>query len=144
MSVIFNLPSLKSEKRDHFINRPIELSFEIPYFTVSGILIRYLKIEEKSNYTANPFVRYISKNGKYYIRTNYNNKGWSNYYNFYHYYKSCYDYCNYDNDVIILIVVTRYYFQKLFSNNFSKILFRILFCLYDFYNCINVYKNLLN
>lgn len=71
MKASISLPSVASHSRDTFASRPIELSFEIPYFTVSGILIRYLKIEEKSNYKASPFVRYITKNGKYYIRTSY-------------------------------------------------------------------------
>jgi AP-1 complex subunit mu len=71
LKVSIKLPSVTSSNREVFMSRPIELSFEIPYFTVSGILIRYLKIEDKSNYKAAPFVRYITKNGKYYIRTNY-------------------------------------------------------------------------
>lgn len=29
---------------------PITVKFEIPYFTVSGIQVRYLKIVEKSGY----------------------------------------------------------------------------------------------
>ena len=32
--------------------RPINVKFEIPYFTVSGIQVRYLKIVEKSGYQA--------------------------------------------------------------------------------------------
>ncbi len=40
---------------------PINVSFEIPYFTVSGIQVRYLKVAEKSGYQALPWVRYISK-----------------------------------------------------------------------------------
>ena len=31
---------------------PINVKFEIPYFTVSGIQVRYLKIVEKSGYQA--------------------------------------------------------------------------------------------
>lgn len=31
---------------------PISIKFEIPYFTVSGIQVRYLKIVEKSGYQA--------------------------------------------------------------------------------------------
>lgn len=31
---------------------PIKVSFEIPYFTVSGIQVRYLKIVERSGYTS--------------------------------------------------------------------------------------------
>jgi len=42
---------------------PISVKFEIPYFTVSGIQVRYLKIIEKSGYQALPWVRYITQNG---------------------------------------------------------------------------------
>ena len=46
---------------------PINIKFEIPYFTVSGIQVRYLKIVEKSGYQALPWVRYITQNGGKYI-----------------------------------------------------------------------------
>ena len=39
------------------------VKFEIPYFTVSGIQVRYLKIVEKSGYQALPWVRYITQHG---------------------------------------------------------------------------------
>ena len=42
---------------------PLTVKFEIPYFTVSGIQVRYLKIVEKSGYQALPWVRYITQNG---------------------------------------------------------------------------------
>jgi len=42
---------------------PITVKFEIPYFTVSGIQVRYLKVVEKSGYQALPWVRYITQNG---------------------------------------------------------------------------------
>jgi AP-1 complex subunit mu len=38
---------------------PITIKFEIPYFTVSGIQVRYLKIVEKSGYQALPWVRCV-------------------------------------------------------------------------------------
>lgn len=47
---------------------PISVKFEIPYFTVSGIQVRYLKIIEKSGYQALPWVRYITANGDYQLR----------------------------------------------------------------------------
>lgn len=47
---------------------PIAVKFEIPYFTVSGIQVRYLKIIEKSGYQALPWVRYITQNGDYQLR----------------------------------------------------------------------------
>jgi len=47
---------------------PITISFEIPYFTVSGIQVRYLKIIEKTGYQAQPWVRYITQSGDYQIK----------------------------------------------------------------------------
>jgi AP-1 complex subunit mu len=47
---------------------PISVKFEIPYFTMSGIQVRYLKIVEKSGYQALPWVRYITQNGDYHWR----------------------------------------------------------------------------
>jgi AP-1 complex subunit mu len=49
---------------------PITITFEIPYFTVSGIQVRYLKILERTErYTALPWVRYITRAGDFQIRT---------------------------------------------------------------------------
>jgi len=48
--------------------KPIGVKFEIPYFTVSGIQVRYLKIIERSGYQALPWVRYITANGDYQLR----------------------------------------------------------------------------
>ena len=45
--------------------RPIAVNFEIPYYTASGLQVRYLKIVEKSGY---PWVRYITRNGDYQLR----------------------------------------------------------------------------
>ena len=49
---------------------PISVKFEVPYFTVSGIQVRYLKIVERSGYAALPWVRYITQSGNYEIRVN--------------------------------------------------------------------------
>lgn len=86
-----NLPSVEGDLEEK--KRPIEVKFEIPYFTTSGIQVssdvkdsqhlnivinnqsfifqvRYLKIIEKSGYQALPWVRYITQNGDYELRTN--------------------------------------------------------------------------
>ncbi|KAF8902867.1 Mu homology domain-containing protein [Gymnopilus junonius] len=69
MRAHFGLPSVKSEQ-DLEKRPPITVKFEIPYFTVSGIQVRYLKIVEKSGYQALPWVRYITQNGDdYSLRT---------------------------------------------------------------------------
>ena len=66
----FKLPSVISSKRENFKKQPIKINFEIPYFTVSGFQVRYLKIQEKSGYHALPWVRYITQNGDFQIRMN--------------------------------------------------------------------------
>lgn len=68
MTATFGLPSVASETRDAYQKRPISVKFEIPYFTVSGVTVRYLKIVEKSGYQALPWVRYITQNGEYQLR----------------------------------------------------------------------------
>lgn len=67
MRAHFALPSVESEEIES--RKPISVKFEIPYFTVSGIQVRYLKIIEKSGYQALPWVRYITQNGDYTLRT---------------------------------------------------------------------------
>jgi AP-1 complex subunit mu len=67
MRAHFGLPSITGED-DSKLKAPINVKFEIPYFTVSGIQVRYLKIIEKSGYQALPWVRYITQNGDYQIR----------------------------------------------------------------------------
>eukprot|EP00045_Choanoeca_perplexa_P008805 m.82736 g.82736 ORF g.82736 m.82736 type:complete len:445 (-) comp14632_c0_seq2:1538-2872(-) len=67
MKAHFNLPSVEGEEAE--ARPPIQVKFEIPYFTTSGIQVRYLKIIEKSGYTANPWVRYITTNGGMYDST---------------------------------------------------------------------------
>ncbi|ODM89787.1 AP-1 complex subunit mu-1 [Orchesella cincta] len=68
MRAHFGLPSVVAEDSEG--RPPIQVKFEIPYFTTSGIQVRYLKIMEKSGYQALPWVRYITQNGDYQLRTN--------------------------------------------------------------------------
>jgi len=68
MKANFGLPSISADNRESYTKRPITVKFEIPYFTVSGITVRYLKIIEKSGYQALPWVRYITSNGDYQLR----------------------------------------------------------------------------
>ncbi|KAE8619855.1 hypothetical protein XENTR_v10010002 [Xenopus tropicalis] len=61
MRAHFGLPSVETEELEG--KPPISVKFEIPYFTVSGIQVRYMKIIEKSGYQALPWVRYITQSG---------------------------------------------------------------------------------
>ncbi|CAB9514270.1 AP-1 complex subunit mu [Seminavis robusta] len=76
MRAHFGLPSITAsdvdpdakKKGENSWKAPIRVQFEIPYFTVSGIQVRYLKIIERSGYAALPWVRYITANGDYQLR----------------------------------------------------------------------------
>ncbi|KAJ5073703.1 adaptor protein complex 1 mu subunit [Anaeramoeba ignava] len=67
MRAHFGLSSFDRKEAD---KRPITISFEIPYETVTGIRVKFLKIQEKSGYTALPWIRYlvIGEPGAYEIR----------------------------------------------------------------------------
>jgi AP-1 complex subunit mu len=78
MRARFGFPSVKSgtyslvtysveDASEHKL-LPISVKFEIPYYTASGIQVRYLKIVEKSGYPALPWVRYITQHGGYLLR----------------------------------------------------------------------------
>ncbi|XP_023924267.1 AP-1 complex subunit mu-2 [Quercus suber] len=64
----FSFPSVTAEEAAPERKAPIRVKFEIPYFTVSGIQVRYLKIIEKSGYQSLPWVRYITMAGEYELR----------------------------------------------------------------------------
>jgi AP-1 complex subunit mu len=71
MRATFGLPSVSAEdtaEAEKWKRRAIQVKFEIPYFTTSGIQVRYLKVIEKSGYEALPWVRYITQNGDYQLR----------------------------------------------------------------------------
>uniref|UniRef100_A0A1I8IXS2 FYVE-type domain-containing protein n=1 Tax=Macrostomum lignano TaxID=282301 RepID=A0A1I8IXS2_9PLAT len=67
MRAHFGLPSVETDELE--ARPPVSVRFEIPYFTVSGIQVRYLKVFEKSGYQALPWVRYITQNGDYQLRS---------------------------------------------------------------------------
>ena len=72
LSASFALPSVPAHNRDAFKSIPCELTFAVPSYTVSGVQVRYFKIQEKSNYDNFPWVRYLVRNGDYHVRTGLN------------------------------------------------------------------------
>lgn len=64
----FLVPTVRNVNSGNYNKKPIAVKFEIPSLTVSGIQVRYLKIQDKSNYQAFPYVKYVTLNGDYYIR----------------------------------------------------------------------------
>jgi len=48
---------------------PIDVDFQVLMFTASGLIVRFLKVFEKSNYQSIKWVRYLTKaSGSYQIR----------------------------------------------------------------------------
>ncbi|KAL4900177.1 hypothetical protein BDW74DRAFT_162232 [Aspergillus multicolor] len=47
---------------------PISLNFSLLMFTSSGLLVRYLKVFEKNNYSSVKWVRYMTRAGSYEVR----------------------------------------------------------------------------
>jgi len=64
----YTVPSVRTADPAAAAKRPIGVKFEIPYFTVSGFQVRYLKVTEKSGYETFPWVRYVTKSGDYLVR----------------------------------------------------------------------------
>jgi AP-2 complex subunit mu-1 len=50
------------------LSLPISAEFTIPMFSASQLALRYLKIVERSGYTAEKWLRYITRNGKFEVR----------------------------------------------------------------------------
>jgi AP-1 complex subunit mu len=67
MRLQYTLPSVRNEESPDK-RPPVTVKFEIPYYTVSGIQVRYLKIIEKSGYASLPWVRYLCMSGDYQFR----------------------------------------------------------------------------
>ena len=47
---------------------PITMEFSCPRFAASGMIVRFLKVFEKTAYQTTKWVRYITRNGHYQIR----------------------------------------------------------------------------
>ncbi len=48
-----------------WVRPPISLDFQVLMFASSGLVVRYLRIFEKSNYNTIKWVRYMTKAGSY-------------------------------------------------------------------------------
>ena len=57
ISCSFQVPTVRIDVPNKHLKIPIQINFEILYFTVSGFQVRYMKIVEKSGYEAIPWVR---------------------------------------------------------------------------------------
>merc|ERR1712032_425660 len=48
-----------------WVRPPITMSFEVPQFTASGLRVRFLKVQEKSNYKPVKWIRYLTRAGTF-------------------------------------------------------------------------------
>lgn len=60
------LISIKDPKP--WVRSPVSMEFTIPMFTSSGLRVRYLKVQEKSNYKPLKWIRYLTKAGSFQFR----------------------------------------------------------------------------
>ncbi|KAJ4811574.1 AP-2 complex subunit mu [Rhynchospora pubera] len=67
MSAEVELISTMVEKKSA-TRPPIQMEFQVPMFTASGLRVRFLKVWEKSGYNTVEWVRYITRAGSYEIR----------------------------------------------------------------------------
>lgn len=66
LSAEAHLTSMTNQKA--WSRPPLSMSFSLLMFTSSGLLVRYLKVFEKNNYSSVKWVRYMTKAGSYEIR----------------------------------------------------------------------------
>jgi len=66
LSAEAHLTSMTNQKA--WSRPPLSMNFSLLMFTSSGLLVRYLKVFEKSNYSSVKWVRYMTKAGSYEIR----------------------------------------------------------------------------
>ncbi|CAI0471043.1 unnamed protein product [Linum tenue] len=67
LSAEIELISTIAEKKS-WTRPPIQMEFQVPMFTASGLRVRFLKVWEKSGYNTVEWVRYITKAGSYEVR----------------------------------------------------------------------------
>lgn len=48
-----------------WVRPPITMNFDVPQFTASGLRVRFLKVQEKSNYKPVKWIRYLTRAGAY-------------------------------------------------------------------------------
>ncbi|KAF8705637.1 hypothetical protein AX14_013872 [Amanita brunnescens Koide BX004] len=68
---IFNVSAdlTSTTHRQVWARPPIDVDFEVLMFTASGLIVRFLKVFEKSNYQSIKWVRYLTKaSGSYQVR----------------------------------------------------------------------------
>lgn len=64
----YALPSLASPDREAFAAAPVTIEFEVPYFTLSGLVVQAVRVSEAAGYATSPWVKYLTCAGVYEVR----------------------------------------------------------------------------
>lgn len=67
-SLIAIVDLLPATREKAWVRPPIKLDFKIPNISSSGVMVRFLKVYEKSNYNTSRWVRYCATAGDYEVR----------------------------------------------------------------------------
>ncbi|RLN54207.1 hypothetical protein BBJ28_00024952 [Nothophytophthora sp. Chile5] len=59
---------MKDTKEKAWSRPPLQIEFQVPMFTSSGLHVRFLKVFEKSSYPTTKWVRYVTRAGQYQLR----------------------------------------------------------------------------
>lgn len=63
-----DLELVRTVRPKAWVRPPINVEFQVPMFTASGVHVRFLRVYDKSGYHTNRWVRYITKAGGYQVR----------------------------------------------------------------------------
>jgi AP-2 complex subunit mu-1 len=61
------MPVMPTARPKPWSRPPISAEFQVPMLTASGVLVRFLRVDDKSGYHANRYVCYTTKAGNYQI-----------------------------------------------------------------------------
>jgi len=65
MSLLAEVELASTVTDKQWVRPPITMNFDVPQFTASGLRVRFLKVQEKSNYKPVKWIRYLTKAGTY-------------------------------------------------------------------------------
>ena len=71
VEIIINVRCLEAISRTHPVKQltePITADFNISMFSASGLMLKYFKVVEKSGYSVDKWLRYVTKAGKYEVQ----------------------------------------------------------------------------
>merc|ERR1712232_437031 len=64
-SILADVELAATVTEKQWVRPPINMTFEVPQFTSSGLRVRFLKVQEKSNYKPVKWIRYVTRAGAF-------------------------------------------------------------------------------